>query len=64
MIDSCGFESYRLRCNECGIGLAGMIDPCDETLLLCEDAGEVRHEAVALLPGIRSAPMSRRRLLG
>ncbi|HML08123.1 MAG TPA: hypothetical protein VK430_08370 [Xanthobacteraceae bacterium] len=33
-IDSCGFESYSLECTECAVALAGIIDPCDETLLL------------------------------
>lgn len=33
-IDECGFESYSLECNKCGVGLAGIIDPYDETLLL------------------------------
>lgn len=33
-IDSCGFESYSLNCTECGVALAGIIDPCDETLLI------------------------------
>lgn len=35
-IDSCGFESYRLECQECGASLAGIIDPADDTLLLSE----------------------------
>lgn len=34
-IDSCGFESYSFQCKECGASLGGIIDPCDETLLLC-----------------------------
>jgi len=34
--DSCGFESYRLECDECGSSLAGIIDPYDETLLLSQ----------------------------
>jgi C4-type Zn-finger protein len=38
-IDECGFESYSLECKECGAGLAGVIDPADETLLLSETAG-------------------------
>jgi hypothetical protein len=33
-IDSCGFESYRLECKECGARLAGIIDPFDDKLLL------------------------------
>lgn len=37
-IDSCGFESYRLECRECGAQLAGIIDPADDALLLCEPA--------------------------
>jgi hypothetical protein len=35
-IDDCGFESYRIACDECGSELAGIIDPCDESLLLSE----------------------------
>jgi hypothetical protein len=35
-IDSCGFESYRLDCQECGAALAGIIDPADDALLLSE----------------------------
>ena len=35
-IDSCGFESYGLECKECEAPLAGIIDPCDETLLISE----------------------------
>jgi hypothetical protein len=35
-IDSCGFESYRLQCHECGAKLAGIVDPADDTLLLSE----------------------------
>jgi hypothetical protein len=35
-IDSCGFESYRLDCQECGAALAGVIDPADDALLLSE----------------------------
>ena len=38
-IDACGFESYRLACDECGAALTGIIDPFDDTLLLCESAG-------------------------
>ena len=33
-IDSCGFESYSLACEQCGAGLAGIIDPADDALLL------------------------------
>ena len=36
--DSCGFESYSLECKECGVPLAGIIDPFDETLLLTQIA--------------------------
>jgi hypothetical protein len=35
-IDSCGFESYRLDCQECGAALAGIVDPADDALLLTE----------------------------
>ncbi len=35
-IDSYGFESYSLECNECGAKLAGIIDPNEEELLLSE----------------------------
>jgi len=35
-IDDCGFESYRLKCAECGAALAGIIDPADDALLLSE----------------------------
>lgn len=35
-IDSCGFESYRFECRECGAHIAGIIDPADDTLLLSE----------------------------
>lgn len=35
-IDSCGFENYFLKCNQCGVWLIGIIDPYDETLLLTE----------------------------
>ncbi len=35
-IDSCGFESYRLACTDCGAQLAGIIDPADDALLLSE----------------------------
>jgi len=37
-IDACGFESYAFDCVECGASLAGVIDPADEKLLLCEVA--------------------------
>jgi len=35
-VDSCGFESYSLACKACGIPLAGIVDPRDETLLLSQ----------------------------
>jgi hypothetical protein len=35
-IDSSGFESYRLDCQECGATLAGIIDPADDVLILSE----------------------------
>jgi hypothetical protein len=35
-IDACGFESYRLECQECGATLGGIIDPVDNALLLSE----------------------------
>ena len=38
-IDSCGFESYALECKECGVKLAGIIDPDGEDLLLSELEG-------------------------
>jgi len=37
-IDACGFESYSLECKECGVPLAGIVDPFDDTLLLSEMA--------------------------
>jgi len=37
-IDACGFESYALECHECGVSLAGIVDPFDETLLISEMA--------------------------
>jgi DNA-directed RNA polymerase subunit RPC12/RpoP len=37
-IDACGFESYSLECEECGAPFAGIVDPCDDTLLLSEMA--------------------------
>lgn len=33
-IDSCGFESYSVECEECGARLDGIIDPYDDKLLL------------------------------
>jgi len=41
-IDSCGFESYSFACNECAAPLGGVVDPRDDTLLLCELATPVR----------------------
>jgi hypothetical protein len=35
-IDSCGFESYSFACSECAAPLGGIVDPCDDTLLLSE----------------------------
>jgi hypothetical protein len=35
-IDSSGFENYFLKCNQCSVWLIGIIDPCDEVLLLTE----------------------------
>ena len=35
-IDSSGFESYRLDCQECGVKLYGIIDPADDALILSE----------------------------
>ena len=37
-IDACGFESYHFACDECGVALAGIIDPFDDALLLCESS--------------------------
>jgi hypothetical protein len=42
LIDSCGFESYSFACRECAAPLGGIIDPCDDTLLLSELATHVR----------------------
>jgi hypothetical protein len=36
LIDSCGFESYRLECEQCGAHLAGIVDPADDALLLSQ----------------------------
>ena len=41
-IDSCGFESYSFACSECAAPLGGGVDPCDNTLLLCELMTPVR----------------------
>ena len=35
-IDSCGFESYCIKCGQCGAKLAGIIDPCDDRLLISD----------------------------
>ena len=31
-MDSCGFESYSLECEQCGAQLVGIIDPMDDQL--------------------------------
>ena len=36
LMDSCGFESYSLECDQCGAQLVGVIDPLDDQLLLSE----------------------------
>jgi DNA-directed RNA polymerase subunit RPC12/RpoP len=36
VMDSCGFESYSLECDQCGAQLVGVIDPIDDKLLLSE----------------------------
>ena len=36
LMDSCGFESYSLECDQCGVQLVGVIDPLDDQLLLSE----------------------------
>jgi hypothetical protein len=36
LIDSSGFESYRLKCDQCGVELVGVIDPFDDRLLVSE----------------------------
>jgi hypothetical protein len=43
-IDSCGFESYSIRCNECASYLAGVVDPIDDELVvsLLEQPSDVR----------------------
>jgi hypothetical protein len=33
-VDCSGFESYELKCAECGAALIGVIDPRDDQLLL------------------------------
>ncbi len=35
-MDSCGFETYSLECDQCGAQLIGIIDPVDDQLLLSE----------------------------
>jgi len=42
LIDSCGFESYSFACRECAAPLGGIVDPCDDPLLLSELATQVR----------------------
>jgi predicted nucleic acid-binding Zn ribbon protein len=36
LMDSCGFETYSLECDQCGAQLVGIIDPFDDQLLLSE----------------------------
>lgn len=36
LIDGCGFESYCVKCDQCGVELVGVIDPFDDQLLLSE----------------------------
>ena len=33
-IDTCGFESYSLKCEQCGVKLVGIFDPFDDKLLI------------------------------
>jgi hypothetical protein len=33
-IDTCGFESYSFQCQRCASYLRGIIDPCDDALLV------------------------------
>ena len=35
-IDSCGFENYHFRCDECRARFAGVVDPSDGELLLSD----------------------------
>lgn len=42
LIDSCGFESYSFACHECAAPLGGIVDPCDDTLLLSELEPQIR----------------------
>jgi len=64
LIDSCGFESYGLACKECGIGLAGIIDPSDEKLLLTEVEGETPNASTLAPHSIFFRPSTRARSLG
>lgn len=41
IIDACGFESYRLRCEECEEQLGGIIDTEDGQLLLVKLEGSI-----------------------
>jgi uncharacterized Zn finger protein len=43
--DSSGFESYSIKCQNCGTFLVGIIDPFDDKLLLSVD-GEANVKAV------------------
>ena len=36
LMDSCGFETYSLECDQCGAQLVGIIDPADDQLLLSD----------------------------
>ena len=56
-IDACGFESYSFGCGECGTPLAGIVDPSDDTLLLCvpPDDGDVREPFTAEAPAYGEA---------
>jgi hypothetical protein len=36
VIDSSGFESYSLKCDQCGAELVGIVDPLDNELLISE----------------------------
>lgn len=36
-IDTCGFETYSLKCGGCDAMLIGIIDPADDKLLLSEE---------------------------
>ena len=40
-MDSCGFETYSLECDQCGAQLVGIIDPVDDQLLLSELKAEL-----------------------